>query len=68
LAIVAPVTNAPAQPGGRRRVSSTHFSAISSTAAATGDAAARPAFWSQVLASQFAASAAGSEPPMTKPK
>ncbi len=33
-----------------------------------GVATNRPAFWSQALASQFAASAAGSEPPITNPK
>ena len=46
LAIVAPVTKAPALPAGKRRTSSNQSSAISSSAAATGDAATRPPFWS----------------------
>ena len=37
-------------------------------AAAAGVGEARPAFWSQAAAIQSAARAAGSVPPMTKPK
>src|SRR5437870_2355459 len=36
--------------------------------AATGDITRCAAFWSQAAASQFAASAAGNTPPVTKPK
>ena len=42
--------------------------AASSRAAATGEVTRRPAFWSQAVASMLAATVAGSEPPMTKPK
>ena len=42
--------------------------AASSIAAVAGVAKRSPAFWSQALTSQSAASAAGSVPPMTQPK
>ncbi len=42
--------------------------ATSSTAVCAGVTVRRPEFWSHALTSQSAASAAGCEPPMTKPK
>jgi hypothetical protein len=53
---------------GSAKRSTSHPRATSSRAAAIGDSTRRPAFWSQTVASQFAARAAGSDPPMTKPK
>ena len=45
-----------------------HSSATLSSAETAGVTESKAAFWSQAAASQLAASAAGSEPPMTKPK
>ena len=53
---------------GKPRRSSTQRPATSSAAAAAGDMTSSPATWSQVEASQSAATAASSEPPMTYPK
>jgi hypothetical protein len=62
------VTRRPPQPGGNPSASINQPSAISSSALATGDIIRSPEFWSQAPASQFAANAAGSVPPVTKPK
>ena len=48
--------------------SNSHPHATSSTTAAAGDETALKAFWSHADASQSAASAAGSAPPVTNPK
>ena len=56
FASVAPVTKAPPHALGSANSSSSQRSAVSSSAAPTGDVLAKPAFWSQALASQFAAS------------
>ena len=53
---------------GRPSRSSSHAAATSSIAAAAGDMTCRAVFWSQADTSQSAASAAGSAPPVTKPK
>ncbi len=66
--MVVPVTKPAPQLAGNPRMSSTHPSTISSSFAATGDMTVNPAFWSQTPAIQFAASAAGTQPPMTNPK
>ena len=67
LAIVPPVTKPTAQPAGSPSRSSSQALATSSVAVAAGVSRARPAFWSQALTSQSAASAAGWVPPMTIP-
>ena len=68
LAIVAPVVNPTLDPAGSPKTSTSHAAATSSATAAAGDSAYSPAFWSQVLVSQSAASAAGTPPPTTNPK
>ena len=68
FAMVAPVTNAPPHPAGSPSTSSSQRRETSSRTAAIGVATKSPAFWSHAAASQLAASAAGSEPPITKPK
>ena len=67
LAIVPPVTNPTALPSGSPSRSSSHALATCSVAVAAGVSRASPAFWSQALTSQSAASAAGCEPPITIP-
>ncbi len=66
--MVAPVTTAPPVPSGSPSSSRTHSSATSSSTIAVGDCTKKAAFWSHVLTSQEAASAAGKQPPLTKPK
>src|SRR6476661_328506 len=68
LAIVAPLVNPTLVPGGSPSISTSQAAATSSTTAAAGVARNRPTFWSQADVSQSAASAAGTEPPMTNPK
>ena len=53
---------------GSPSASSTQRSATASIAAAAGELTRLKAFWSQAEASQSAPSAAGSAPPVTKPK
>jgi hypothetical protein len=67
-AICVPVTKAKETALGRPSRSAIQAPATSSTTAAAGPATYRPAFWSQADVSQSAASAAGTAPPMTKPK
>ena len=68
LAICPPVTKPMPVPSGKLNNSRSQPSTVSSTTAAAGDSTKRPAFWSHALVSQSAASAAGTLPPMTKPK
>ena len=68
FAICAPVVSPTPQSAGRRSTSSSHAHAISSTTDAAGEDTALNAFWSHAEVSQSAASAAGSTPPITKPK
>ena len=68
FAIVVPVTNPAPLVEGKPSRSTVQASTISSNLAATGDMTCIAAFWSHAPASQFAASAAGSVPPMTNPK
>ena len=68
MAIVAPVVNPTSLPAGRPSSSSSQPAAASSAAAVAGVANRSPAFWSQALTSQSAASAAGRVPPITQPK
>jgi len=68
FAIVAPVTNPASVPGGRPSSSRSQRVVTSSSRAAIGEETRSPAFWSQAPASQFAATVAGSAPPVTKPK
>ena len=67
LAIVPPVTNPTALPSGSPSRSSSHALATCSVAVTAGVSRASPAFWSQALTSQSAASAAGCVPPITIP-
>ena len=67
-AIVAPVVNPTDVSGGSPSRSTSQPAATSSTTAAAGVARYSPTFCSQADVSQSAASAAGTEPPMTKPK
>ena len=67
LAIVPPVTKPTALPAGSPSRSSSQALATCSVAVAAGVSRASPAFWSQALVSQSAASAAGCEPPITMP-
>ena len=67
LAPCAPVTKPNDTPSGRPRSSATRRPATASTAAAAGDRTTENAFWSHAEASQSAASAEGSELPITKP-
>ena len=67
-AIVAPVVNPTLTPAGSPNSSASHAPAVSSATAAAGPITYRPAFWSQALVSQSAASAAGTPPPITNPK
>ena len=68
FAICAPVVRPVAAPAGRPSSALTQSPTVSSAAAAAGDIAWKALFWSQADVSQSAASAAGSEPPVTKPK
>jgi hypothetical protein len=68
FAICAPVTRPTLAPGGRPSTSASHSAATASTAPAAGEETALNAFWSHADVSQSAASAAGSAPPVTKPK
>jgi hypothetical protein len=62
------VTKAPAAERGKRSSSSNQPSATRSTNAVAGAARCSALFWSQAAASQWADSAAGRTPPVTKPK
>jgi hypothetical protein len=68
LAICAPVTKPTLQPAGSPNSSFTQSATICSTTAAIGDITNIWAFWSQADTSQSAAIAAGTLPPVTKPK
>ncbi len=68
LAICAPLVRPPPAGCGSPSRSFAHASTVVSAVAAAGDIVCRPAFWSQAEVSQSAASAAGSDPPVTKPK
>ncbi len=67
-AIWQPVTSAKDAPAGSPSSSLSQRPAVSSITVIAGVGRVRPAFWSQAVTSQSAASAAGSVPPMTKPK
>ena len=67
FAMVTPVTNPTDEPLATGNISVIHFSTTVSIFALTGLVARRHAFWSHALAIQLAASAAGCEPPITKP-
>ncbi len=67
LAVVAQVTKPTPVSAGRPSTSTSHAIAASSSAAATGEVTRSPAFWSHAAPSTVAASAAGSDPPITKP-
>jgi hypothetical protein len=68
LAIVAPVTKPTSASAGSPSRSSSQPAAACSTAVVPGVAKRIAVFWSQLLTSQSAPSAAGSVPPMTQPK
>ena len=68
LAPWAPVTKPTLALAGRPSRSSAQPAAISSIAATAGESEWNAAHWSQAETSQSAASAAGSAPPITKPK
>ncbi len=68
FASVAPVTKPPAVPAGSASASTIQRSATASTRAVPGVTSERAEFWSHAVASTFAATAAGSAPPMTNPK
>ena len=68
LAICAPVVRPTLHSAGRPSTSSSQPHATSSTTEAAGDETALNEFWSHAEVSQSAASAAGSAPPVTKPK
>ncbi len=68
VAIVAPVVYPTLTPAGSPNRSAIQAPATSSTTAAAGPITYSPAFWSQALVSQSAARAAGTPPPITKPK
>jgi hypothetical protein len=67
-AIWQPVTKPTPAPPGRPSSSRTQPAATSSATDSAGATTNAPPFWSHVEVSQSAATAAGSEPPMTKPK
>ena len=67
-AIWQPVTIPAETPAGSPSSSRSHSTTTSSTTPALGVGPIRPAFWSHAEVSQSAAIAAGSAPPMTKPK
>ncbi len=66
--VVAPVAKPTAAVRGRSSASRTQRSATASIAAAPGELTRLKAFWSHAEVSQSAPSAAGSAPPVTKPK
>jgi hypothetical protein len=66
--MVAPVVKPTDVPAGSPRTSTSQVAATSSTTAAAGAMRNSPTFWSHAETSQSAASAAGSDPPITKPK
>ena len=68
FAIWAPVTSPTLAVAGRPSTSSSQPSTTSSTTAAAGEATYENPFWSHAAAIQSAARAAGSAPPVTKPK
>ena len=68
FAIVAPVTKPTPLSAGSPSSSRNQAAATSSTATTAGVTFRSTVFWSQALTSQSDASAAGCEPPMTKPK
>ena len=67
-AIWQPVTKPTPQSAGRPSSSRTQPAATASATVSAGAAIAPPPFWSQAEVSQSAATAAGSAPPITKPK
>jgi hypothetical protein len=67
-AIWQPVTKPTELSSGRPSSSRTQPPATSSATASAGATAKPPAFWSHAEVSQSAATAAGSAPPITKPK
>ena len=68
FAVVPPVVKETSAAAGRPSTSRSHVPAVSSRAEMAGVGLRIPAFWSQALTSQSAASAAGRLPPMTNPK
>jgi hypothetical protein len=64
----APVTKPLDTPSGSPSSSTSQPDATCSSAAATGEVTTENAFWSHAVASQSAATAAGSALPKTKPK
>ena len=68
LAICAPVTKAPDPFTGSPRSSRNHPRTTSSMTATAGVITCMAAFWSQADTNQSAATATGSEPPLTNPK
>ena len=68
FAICAPVTSPAPARAGSPSSSFTQATAVASAVAAAGDIACSMLFWSHADVSQSAASAAGSAPPVTKPK
>ena len=66
--MVAPVTMAPSASAGSSSACSTRRRAASSKQARAGEEIREKAFWSQAVASQWAATLAGRAPPVTKPK
>jgi hypothetical protein len=67
-AIWQPVVKPILVPSGSPRRSTNQDPTTSSTTDAAGPAMKMPEFWSQVDVIQSAASAAGSDPPITNPK
>ena len=67
-AIWQPVTKPNDTSAGSPSSSASHAPATSSTTEAAGPPTYSPAFWSHADVSQSAASAAGTAPPITKPK
>ena len=67
-AMVAPVVKPTDDPVGSPSRSMSHSPVISSTTDAAGVPRKRPTFCSHAEVSQSAASAAGTDPPMTNPK
>jgi hypothetical protein len=68
FAICAPVVSPTPDEAGSPSSSSSHPHATSSTTDAAGEDTALNEFWSHADASQSAPNAAGTEPPVTKPK
>ncbi len=68
LAIVAPVTKLAAQPCGKPNSSHSQRRDTFSSIATAGVTSLITEFWSQVVASQLAATVTGRDPPITNPK